>query len=82
MAALSAALPRVLTSDLAAMEQQVRAVSRRVFGSVLARVRAGQAAGRARGVCPGCGGSLHRVAPERARQLHGLVGDYTLRRAC
>jgi hypothetical protein len=81
MAALTEALPRVLTSDLAAMEQQLRAVSRRVFGSVVERVTAVQAAGLERGVCPGCGGRLHSVDPDRARHLQGLVGDYTLRRA-
>jgi Uncharacterised protein family (UPF0236) len=81
MAALSEALPRVLTSDLATMEQQLRAVSRRVCGAVVERVTAVQAAGLERGVCPGCGGGLHRVDPDRARPLQGLVGDYTLRRA-
>jgi hypothetical protein len=81
MAALTEALPRVLTSDLAAMEQQLRAVSRRVFGSVVERVTAVQAAGLERGVCPGCGGGLHSVDPARSRHLQGLVGDYTLRRA-
>ena len=33
MAALTEALPRMLTSDLAAMEQQLRTVSRRVYGA-------------------------------------------------
>src|SRR5918912_2638757 len=80
MAALTEALPRVLTSDLAAMEQQLRAVSRRVFGSVVERVTAVQAAGGERGVCPGGGGGLHSVEPARSRHLQGLVGGYTLRR--
>ena len=81
MAALTEALPKVLASDLAAMEQQLRALSRRVCGAVVERVSALQAAGLERGVCPGCGGHLHSVDPDRTRHLQGLVGDYTLRRA-
>ena len=80
-AALGEALPTVLTSDLAAREQQLRAVSRHVFGAVVERVATAQARGVERGVCPGCGGRLHSVDPARARHLQGLVGDYTLRRA-
>src|SRR5437763_14720341 len=45
MAALTVALPKVLASYLAAMEQQLRVLSRRVCGAVVGRVSALQPAG-------------------------------------
>jgi len=81
MAALAEALPAVLTSDLAGMEQRLRQVGRAVFGSVVERVAAAQGIGLERGTCPACGGSLHSVDQARRRSVQGLVGDYTLYRA-
>jgi len=81
MAALAKALPAVLEADLAEMEQQLRQVGRAVFGPVVERVAAVREAAEERGVCPGCGGRLHRVDQARRRSLQGLVGDYALYRA-
>jgi len=81
MAALAAALPALLTSDLAGMEQRLRQVGRAVFGPVVERVAAGQGAGLERGACLACGGHLQSVDQARRRSLQGLVGDYTLHRA-
>ena len=81
MAALAEALPAVLTSDLAGMEQRLRQVGRAVFGAVVERVAAVREATEERGACPACGGHLQRVDQARRRTLQGLVGDYTLHRA-
>lgn len=81
MAALAEALPAVLTSDLAGMEQRLRQVGRAVFGPVVERVAAVREATEERGACPACGGSLQSVDQARRRTLQGLVGDYTLYRA-
>jgi len=81
MAALAEALPAVLVSDLAGMEQRLRQVGRAVFGPVVERVAAAQGAGLERGACPACGGHLQSVDQARRRSLQGLVGDYTLHRA-
>jgi len=76
MAALAEALPAVLEADLAEMEQRLRQVGRAVFGPVVERVAAVRETAEERGVCPACGGRLHRVAQARGRHLQGLVGDY------
>jgi hypothetical protein len=81
MAALGDALPEVLAADLAGMEQRLREVGRVVFGAVIERVVAAQAAAVQRGVCPACAGCLHSVDQARARHLQGLVGDYCFHRA-
>jgi len=81
MAALAEALPAVLEADLAEMEQRLRQVGRAVFGPVVERVAAVRETAEERGVCPACGGRLHRVAQARGRHLQGLVGDYALHRA-
>ncbi len=81
MAALAEALPVVLTSDLAGMEQLLRQVGRAVFGAVVERVAAAREATEERGACPTCGGCLQRVDQARRHALQGLVGDYTLSRA-
>jgi len=80
MAALAEALPTVLTSDLAGMEQRLRQVGRVVFGAVVERVAAAREAVEERGACPTCGGPLQSVDQARRRTLQGLVGDYTLHR--
>ena len=81
MAALAEAWPSVLEADLAGMEQRLRQVGRAVFGPVVERAAAAQAAGLERGACPACGGRLQSVDQARPRHLQGLVGDYTLHRA-
>jgi len=81
MAALAEALPTVLTSDLAGMEQRLRQVGRVVFGAVVERVATVREATEGRGACPACGGCLQSVDQARRRTLQGLVGDYTLHRA-
>ena len=81
MVALAEALPDVLTSDLAGMEQRLRQVGRAVFGPVVERVAAVREAAEERGACPACGGPLQRVDQARRRALQGLVGDDTLHRA-
>jgi hypothetical protein len=81
MAALAEAWPSVREADLAGMERRLRQVGRAVFGLVVERAAAAQAAGVERGACPACGGRLQSVDQARPRHLQGLVGDYTLRRA-
>jgi len=81
MAALAEALPTVLTSDLAGMEQRLRQVGRVVFGAVVERVATVREATEERGACPACGGCLQSVDQARRRTLQGLVGDYTLYRS-
>jgi len=81
MAALAEALPAVLTSDLAGMEQRLRQVGRVVFGAVVERVAAAREATEERGACPACGRRLQSVDQARRRTLHGLVGDDALYRA-
>src|SRR5437764_1877567 len=63
------------------MEQQLWQGGRAVFGPVVERAAAAQAAGLERGACPACGGRLQSVDQARTRHLQGLVGDYTLHRA-
>jgi len=81
-AALDEALPALLGSDLAEMEQRVRTLGRAVLGQVITRVIRLHATRGAeeRGACPGCGGTLACVDGARVRRLQGLVGDYTLHR--
>ena len=80
-AALAEALPALLADDLAGIEQRLRRVGRAVLGPVVERVMAARAVDAGRGVCPECAGLLRLVDRARPRHLHGLVGDYTLRRA-
>ena len=78
--ALEAAVPVMLTADLATLERQAQQVGRVILGGLVERVAAGQAQGLPRPArCPACHGGLKRR--ERARDLVGLVGDYTLHRA-
>ncbi|MDQ2831840.1 MAG: ISKra4 family transposase [Chloroflexota bacterium] len=78
--ALEAVMPTLLTADLATLEQRVQQVGRVILGGLIERVAAGHAQGLPRPArCPACHGGLKRR--ERARDLVGLVGDYTLRRA-
>ena len=81
-AALDEALPALLGSDLAEMEQRVRTLGRAVWGQVITRVSRLYATRGAeeRGACPGCGGTRACVDGARVRCLQGLVGDYTLHR--
>jgi len=81
-AALDDALPTLLGSDLAEMEQRVRTLGRAVLGQVITRVIRLHATlgAEERGVCPGCGGTLACVDRARVRRLQGLVGDYTVHR--
>ena len=81
-AALTAAGPQLLQRDLAGIERAVQALSRQVLGRVVEAVVATRAASALVDppCCPGCGQPMRRVARARARQLVGLVGDYTLRR--
>jgi len=81
MTALEDALPALLTSPLAPLEQQVRQMGRRVLGALVTRVAAAQAATLPPETCPACDGPLRRVQRARTRHLQGLVGDYTLSRA-
>ncbi len=81
-AALDDALPALLGSDLAAMEQRVRTLGRAVLGPVITRViRLHTTLGaEERNACPACGGTRTCVDGARVRRLQGLVGDDTLRR--
>jgi len=78
--ALEAVVPEVLTADLATLEQCVQQVGRVILGGLMERVAAAHDHLLPRPArCPGCHGALKRR--ERPRDLVGLVGDYTLRRA-
>jgi len=78
-AALEAAIPEMLTADLATLEQQAQAVGRVILGGLIERVARGHAQALPRPVrCAACGGRLKRQ--ERSRPLVGLVGDDDLRR--
>jgi len=77
--ALEAAVPEMLTADLATLEQRVQQVGWVDLGRLIERVAAGHAQLLPRPArCASCGGRLKRR--ERPRELVGLVGDYTLRR--
>jgi hypothetical protein len=81
--ALAEALPALLETDLAGMEQQLRRLARTVLGQVVERVVPlhAQAAEEERGACPACQGRLACVDPARPRQLQGLGGDDRFQRA-
>lgn len=77
--ALEETVPTLLDADLAAIEQRVQQMSRRLWGQLVELVlvqRARQAPRPLR--CAECGAALCRR--ERERHLQGLVGDYTVRR--
>ena len=84
-ALVCSALPTLLSADLADLEQQLQALGRVLWGHVveeIIRVRAADAAEESGPVCCAtCGRPMRRVDAARARQVQGLVGDYTLRRA-
>lgn len=73
----------LVTSDLDGIEQRLQDLSRRVLGRVveqtIAVIAAAEPSGRA--VCGGCQQPMRPVDPARKRDLQGLVGDYSLRRA-
>ncbi len=78
--ALEIVVRELLTADLATLEQRVQQVGRVILGGLMERVAAGHAQVLPRPArCMACGGVLKRR--ERPRELVGVVGDYTLRRA-
>jgi hypothetical protein len=82
MTLLREALPSLLTADLAGLERQLQGLGRVLWGQVvdaIIGVRAREESGAPS--CASCGQSMRRVAAARSRQMQGLVGDYTLRRA-
>ncbi len=81
--ALRAAVAEMSTDDLAGLERRLQAVGRTVLGQVMERVLAERAAreGNDRLPCPHCGGPMRRVDQARTRDIQGVVGDYTIRRA-
>ncbi len=81
--ALRAAVAEMSTDDLAGLERRLQTVGRTVLGQVMERVLAGRAAreGVDRLPCPHCGGLMRRVDQARTRDIQGVVGDYTIRRA-
>lgn len=82
MAAMEEAGPELLTADLDGIERRLQAVARQVFGRVVEQVVAARAVvPGARPACPACNGLLRLVDRARPRQLQGLVGDATIRRA-
>jgi hypothetical protein len=79
---LGEALPALMSTDLAHMEQQVQAVSRVLWGRVVEAVvqaRAHEESARVR--CMAWHTPMRRVDAARPRQLQGWGGDDTLRRA-
>jgi hypothetical protein len=74
---------RLLESDLDGIEQRVQEMARAVFGPVVEQTVAaiGAAQRDERPDCPQCQRPMRPVDYERTRELQGLVGDYTLKRA-
>ncbi len=83
MTLLRDALPGLVSADLAGLERQIQALSRVLWGRVVEEIVGLRAAGAdtGAGVCRACGRPMRRVDGARERQVQGLVGDYTLRRA-
>ena len=82
MTLLEEALPRLLSGDLASLERQLQALGRVLWGQVVeAIVGVWAREESAAPSCARCGQPMRQADAARARQLHGLVGDYTLRRA-
>ena len=82
VAALTQAGPELLRADLDGIEQHLQDLSRRVLGAVVEAVVSTLAAAETEPpVCATCHQPLHLVDHQRPRQLQGLVGDDTLRRA-
>jgi hypothetical protein len=82
MTLLREALPSLLTADLAGMERHLQGLGRVLWGHVvdaISGVRAREENGAPS--CASCGRPMRRADAARSRQLQGLVGDYTLRRA-
>ncbi len=82
MTLLREALPHLLTADLAGMERHLQVLGRVLWGHVvdaIISVRAQEEGGAPS--CVSCGQPMRRADGARSRRLHGLVGDYTLRRA-
>ena len=82
-AALRAAAAELSAADLDGIERRLQAVGRAVLGEVVERVLTLRAAGEGtdRLPCPHCGGAMRRVDQARTRDIQGVVGDYTIRRA-
>ncbi len=82
-AALRAAAAELSVADLDGIERRLQAVGRAVLGEVVERVLTLRAAreGTERLPCPHCGGAMRRVDQARTRDIQGVVGDYTIRRA-
>src|SRR5438874_11487246 len=83
MGALRDAGPALAAADFDGVEQQVQALARRVMGRVVEAALAERAATLPAEApcCAHCGQPQRLVGKTRTRELHGLVGDYVLRRA-
>ncbi len=83
MALVREALPTLLSADLAGLERQVQALSRVLWGRVVEGIMGARAAVADKEVvaCQACGDPMRRVDGARERQVQGLIGEYTLRRA-
>src|SRR5215207_6425136 len=75
--------PTLVGGDLDGIERALQDLGRRVLGRVVERAVAVIAAQQpsAPPSCPGCQRVMRPVEAARQRQLQGLVGDYSLRRA-
>lgn len=82
---LRQAAPALIVADLDGIERGVQEVGRRVFGRVVEQIVAAIAAAEPTMEaprCEGCHGPMRLVDAARPRALQGLVGEYTLSRAC
>src|SRR4051795_8652 len=80
--ALRTAWPTLVSTDLDGIEQQLQEIGRQVLGPVAEQTVAAIAAAQplVPPPCARCEQPMRLVEPARARQLQGLVGEYTLRR--
>jgi hypothetical protein len=83
MDAVRTAGPVLASADLEGVERQLQAVGRQVLGRLVEEVLAARAAAVPDEAprCSRCGRPQRLVDRARVRQLQGLVGDYTVRRA-
>ncbi|MCA1597426.1 MAG: ISKra4 family transposase [Chloroflexi bacterium] len=82
MTLLREALPDLLSADLASLERHLQGLGRLLWGQVVEAIIGVRAQDEhAAPSCASCGQPMRRVEAARPRQLQGLVGDYTLRRA-
>ncbi len=74
---------KLLTRDLDGIEQSLQEIARQVFGPVVEQIVAAiaQSYPHESPTCPKCHQPMRPIDYHRARQLVGLVGDYTLARA-